>query len=140
MSKIVLLRGLPCSGKTLEAAKLVAQGYKRVSYTDLSTSLDNGIYSRDNQKFIEDIGESITVLALQSGINIVLDNYNLDKYYVSWAKAICREFKAQLEIVHLDTPVSTCVTRDLDRTSGRVGKDLIMKLYNKYYIDGKLHE
>jgi predicted kinase len=137
MAKLVVLRGLPAAGKSLYAARLVQQGYKRVSLDDLRLSVDNGFYSKQNEVYIVDVAQTMIALALQSGFNVVCDAYNLNPYHIKYAKAICRDTRSELEVVDIDTPLEVCLQRDLERTSGRVGKDVIMKLYDKYFIDGK---
>jgi predicted kinase len=76
--------------------------------------------------------------ALREGFNVVSDNYNLDPRDIQVADNISKEFHANLVIVDVSEPLEVCLTRDLERNIGRVGRDFIIKLYNKYYINGKL--
>jgi predicted kinase len=137
MPKLVFLRGLPASGKSLYAAKLVAQGYKRINFDDLRISIDNGAHSKSNEKFIHDTGQAIAALALQTGYDVVYDNTNFAAFHYRWAVALCRDLRCELEVVDIDTPVQVCIDRDLARTSGRVGKDVITDMYYRYFKDGK---
>jgi hypothetical protein len=68
----------------------------------------------------------------------VSDNYNLDPRDIQVADSISKEFHANLIIADVSEPLEVCLTRDLERNIGRVGRDFIIKLYNKYYINGKL--
>ena len=136
MSTLVLLRGLPAAGKTIHSLGLVKQGYKRVNADDLRLLIDNGSYSKSNEKYITEVMQTIVTLGLQSGFNVVMDNTNLNPYWISWAKTLCQDLRCKLEIIDIDTPLDVCIQRDLNRTTGRVGKDVIMKLYNKYFIGG----
>lgn len=140
MANLVVLRGLPASGKTLYAAKLVAKNYKRVSTADLRLSIDNGVYSKQNEQLLTEVTQTLITLFLQNGCNVVLDNYNLNPYHIRFCKSVALELNATLEIVNLDTPLDICIARDLARNNGRVGKDVILKLYNKYFINGKFPE
>lgn len=140
MSKLVLLRGLPASGKSTYAARLVMEGFKRVNYDDLRLMIDNGIYSKQAEKFIVDVAQTMVALALQNGLNVVYDNTNFNPYHIKWAKALVRDTRSELEIVDIKTPVDVCVARDLERTKGRVGKDVIMKMYTKWFINGQFPE
>lgn len=137
MAKLVLLRGLPASGKSTYSAQLVMQGYKRINADDLRVMVDNGSYSKANEKFITDVMQTMAALALQSGLNVVYDNTNFNPFHVRWAKALCRDTRSELEIVDIKTPLEVCITRDLERTKGRVGKDVIMKIYNRYFVNGQ---
>lgn len=137
MAKLVILRGLPASGKSVHAMSLVKQGYKRVNMDDLRLSIDNGFYSKQNEKYIQDVHQTMITLALQNNLNVVSDNVNLNPYHIKFAKSICKDTRSELEIIDLKTPIAICISRDLVRTSGRVGKDVIMKMYNRYFINGE---
>lgn len=140
MAKLIVLKGLPASGKSVYAAQLVQQGYVRVNKDDLRVSIFNGQYSKDNEAFINSIAESIIAQALQANLNVISDNTNLNPYHLKFAKAICRDTRTELEVLHINTPLATCLQRDLARTHGRVGRDVILKIYNKYYKEGTLIE
>lgn len=137
MAKLVLLRGLPASGKSTYSAQLVMQGYKRINADDLRVMVDNGTYTKANEKFITDVMQTMAALALQSGLNVVYDNTNFNPFHVRWARSLARDTRSELEIVDIKTPLEVCITRDLERTRGRVGKDVIMKIYNRYFINGQ---
>ena len=137
MSKLVLLRGLPASGKSTYSAQLVMQGYKRINADDLRLMVDNGSYSKSNEKFITDVMQCMAALALQDGLNVVMDNTNFNPFHIKWAKALSRDTRAELEIVDIKTPLEICVQRDLERTKGRVGKDVIMKMYKRWFVNGE---
>jgi len=140
MTKLVVLRGLPGSGKSTKAAQLVMQGYKRVNFDDLRLSIDNGVYSKSNEDVIVNIGQIMVAQFLQAGYNTVIDNLNFNPYHIKFAKAIARDTRTEIEIIDIDTPLDICIERDLQRTQGRVGRDVIMNIYSKYFIDGKFPE
>lgn len=137
MARLVFLRGLPASGKSVYASQLVMKGYKRVNKDDLRLIIDNGVYSVPNERFINDLSENIIVQALTKGFNVVSDNTNLNPHHIKFARKICKETNSDLEIIDFDVPLETCIARDLERTKGRVGKDVIMHMYNKYFKNGK---
>jgi len=139
-SKLVVLRGLPASGKSTYAARLVMEGYKRINADDLRLMVDNGIYSRQNEKFIVDIMQTMAALAIQSGFNVVYDNTNFNPWHIRWARSLAKETNAELQIIDIDTPLSVCLERDLQRTKGRVGKEVIMKMYTKWFVNDKFPE
>ena len=48
MSKLLILKGLPASGKTTEAKRLVIEeNFKRVSKDDLRAMIDNSKWSKE---------------------------------------------------------------------------------------------
>lgn len=137
MAKLVLLRGLPASGKSTYSAQLVMRGYKRVNADDLRLMVDNGVYTKPNEKYITDVMQTMAALALQSGYNVVYDNTNFNPFHYKWALGLCRELRCELEVVDIKTPLEVCVQRDLERTKGRVGKDVIMRMYNRWFVNGE---
>ena len=138
MPKLVVLRGLPASGKTIHSAGLVLQGYKRVNGDDLRLAIDNGVYSKANEAYLVKVMQIMVKEAIKDGFDVVLDNTNLNPYHVKWARQVAKELNAKLEFIDMDTPLDVCLERDLNRTHGRVGKEVIMRMYNKWFKDGKL--
>lgn len=131
-----MLRGLPGSGKSMLAIQYVMKGYKRVNLDDLRLMIDNGMYTKQNEQYIQDVAQTMTILALQSKLDVIYDSVNLNPYHVKWAKNVAAQLNAELEIIDVDTPLEVCIARDLDRSKGRVGKEVIMNIYNKYVVDG----
>ncbi len=138
MAKLVILRGLPASGKSTQAAQLVMKGYKRINADDLRMSIDNGIYTKDNEQNINALMNIMLDFYLHNNYDVVLDNTNLNPYKVRSAVDIANKHKkVEIEIIDVETPVEVCLRRDLERTQGRVGKEVIMRMYNKWFKDGK---
>ena len=53
--KLILMRGLPASGKTTECKNLLLMhkgSYKRINRDDLRAMIDNGKWSKQNEKYI----------------------------------------------------------------------------------------
>lgn len=139
--KVVILRGLPASGKSVYAAQLVMQKrYKRLNKDDLRAMLDNETYSRNNEDFINSILYCLMDFILENDWNVVIDNTNFNNKYVLKYKEIAKKHNAEVEIVDIDVPLQTCINRDLERDQGRVGKEVITKIYNRHFKNGKFPE
>ena len=55
MKKVLVYRGLPASGKSTAARKMLDENpgkYKRINKDDLRAMLDNSHFSRGNEKFV----------------------------------------------------------------------------------------
>jgi predicted kinase len=156
MPEIIILKGLPASGKSSYAVDLVKKGYKRINNDDLRESIDGYKFSTENEKIITMLRRVMLQTFIRLGRNIVLDNTNFNpkcrqevedaienvKYYEGFA------YKPY-EIVEafVDTPVEECIRRDALRTGRHhVGKKVIMDMYDKYlkiepkkpeYLEGK---
>ena len=135
--KLVVLRGLPASGKSVTSVQYVMKGFKRINGDDLRNSIDNSLYSKDNERFIFKIMNIMIKEALRDGYSVVYDNTNFNPYHVTNCRQIAEQFKVDFEVIDIDTPLQICLERDLQRTVGRVGKEVIMRMYSKWFKDGK---
>lgn len=136
--KLVILRGLPASGKSTYAAQLVQQyHYKRFNRDDLRLTIDNGVYSKSNERFITDVMYTMMEMALSRGYDVVMDNTNLNSWQVQQIINRASQYGPTVEVKDFDTPLQECIERDLSRDAGRVGKEVIMRMYNKFFKDGK---
>lgn len=130
MSKLVMLKGLPASGKSTYAKELVKQGYKRVNKDDLRAMIDNGKWSNKNEEIVKSIQESMVHTFIDRGYNVVVDDTNF-AYEDKW-KGIASYLEADFEIKYFDTPVQECIKRDMFRGDKTVGADVIQGMYRKY--------
>jgi predicted kinase len=67
--------------------------------------------------------------------DVVIDDTNLNaKFAKEWLK-LATEVGAEVEWwdQFLEVPLSTCIARDAARTEGRVGADVIMSFYKRYF-------
>lgn len=132
MSKILMLKGLPASGKTTYAKTLVyAKKYKRINKDDLRAMLDDSEWSKSNEIFILHIRDMIIIEALEDNQNVVVDDTNFAPKHEQTLRDIAKEFKASFEVKFFDTPVEECIARDLKRHNS-VGSKVIMQMYNQY--------
>ena len=136
MSKVLILKGLPASGKSTYAKELVAQGgWKRVNKDDLRALLDNSKWSRANEKFVLKTRDFIIIQSLADGFNVIVDDTNLDPKHEETIRNLIKEQhymkNIQIEVRYFDTSFEECIKRDTSRPSP-VGKDVIMQMYNRY--------
>lgn len=130
LSKIIVLQGLPGSGKSTWAKQYIKDNAntKIVCKDDLRAMLDNGKYSKSNEKFVLKIRDAIILTAVEEGKDVIVADTNLsDKHFKHITKLV--RGKATVEIKSfLDVPIETCIKQDLQR-SNSVGKDVILKQY-----------
>jgi len=134
MKKIILLKGLPASGKTTWAKKMVSDNpgmYKRVNKDDLRAMLDNGKWSKHNEKFIIQLRDQIIINALNSGQHVIVDDTNLNKRHEKMMITIAKDNNAIVEVKEFDTDYKECIKRDAKRENS-VGEKVIKDMYNKY--------
>ena len=136
MSLLVYTVGLPASGKTTYAKKLLGYSntpFKRVNRDDLRAMVDDSRWSKSNEKFIIKIQDVIILEALKSGYSVICDDTNLGKSAHSRFENLANQAGVELirEDKFLKIDVKTCIERDLQRSKS-VGKDVIMKLYRQH--------
>lgn len=136
MKKIILTKGLPASGKSTWALDLVSKNpnqYKRINKDDMRSMLDNGHWSRGNEKFVLQLRDIMVRKALEEGKHVIVDDTNLHSKHEKAMKEIARQV-GDVEVIIKDftnVPVKTCIERDLKRLNS-VGKEVIMSMYNKF--------
>ena len=134
MPQIIILRGLPGSGKTTWALQEMAAHpgvYKRVNKDALRAMLDDGVYSGINEFFVREIRNKIIILAIINGYSILVDDTNFNAaheeeirvQFSDWADIIVKDFT--------DVPLEECIRRDAGREKS-VGEDVIRNMWQKY--------
>lgn len=137
MNKLIILKGLPASGKTTFAKKWVTQSPKtriRVNRDDIRRMF--GPYwvpSREN--LVTRIEEQCIFQAFIHGRDVVLDATNLRNK--NWSNVIGAEFELEINDSFLEVPIEECIRRDSLREE-KVGEEVITRMYNKYLNNDKI--
>lgn len=130
--KVMILSGLPASGKSTYAKQLVDMfGWKRINKDDLRAMVDNSKWSEKNEKLIVKLRNDLLLRFLQDGYSVVIDDTNFAKTHVDTIKEICAGELVECEVLFFDTPLYECIERDAKREK-QVGKKVIIKMYNQY--------
>ena len=129
--KLLALKGLPASGKTTYAKKLVEQGWVRVNKDDMRAMLHNSKWSPSNEGFVLALRDEIIIRSLVNGQNVVVDDTNLDPKHINQFEAIAGEFMADFDVKFFDTPVRECIRRNKLRDNP-VPEKVIYQMYNRY--------
>ncbi|MDC1068684.1 AAA family ATPase, partial [Candidatus Kapabacteria bacterium] len=141
MKKVIIMRGLPGSGKSTYAKKLIDEkpnSYKRINRDELRAMLDNGHFSKGNEKFVKKLRDELLIEALKEGKHVIIDDLNLSSKNEARISQLVQEYikeskeNVKVEIVEIDTPVEVCVERDSKREKP-VGKKRIRELAHKFY-------
>jgi predicted kinase len=130
MSKLLMLKGLPASGKSTYAKELVDQGWKRVNKDDLRSMVDGGKWSKGNEKKIMEVQTSLIISFLSKGYNVVVDNTNFG--WEDRLKAIADMCGAEFEVKYFDTSLTECIDRDAKRDEKSVGAEVIERMWTQY--------
>lgn len=141
--KVIILRGLPASGKSTYARKLLDENpgaYKRLNKDELRVMLDNNHHTTHNEKFIEKVRDLMLVEALLDGKHVIVDDTNLSDRPVERIKNVVRKFNAyhnqqvQVEIKEMNVSLDECLERDKSRDK-KVGDDVILKMHSQHILN-----
>jgi len=127
--KIIILKGLPASGKTTWAKE--QKGYKRINKDDLRAMIDNGRWSRGNEKLILRVRDEIIKECLTNEKSVIIDDTNFAEKHIERIKQIAFAYNAEVEIKDFDVNVNECIRRDKERKNP-VGQKVIQDMYYKY--------
>ena len=135
MAKLLMLRGLPASGKTSWAIALIDKEpgkYKRVSKDALRLMLDNNRWSKKNESFILALRNTIVVESLKKGWNIIVDDTNLNPIHQEVLQELAKENDAEFIIQDFtNISVEECIKQDQKREN-YVGEKVIRDMYNQF--------
>jgi len=140
MLKIIMLRGLPASGKSTWAKQTVKENphqYKRINKDDLRAMLDSGKHSKSNEKFVLKLRDWVIREALLNGKSVIVDDTNFYPNHEKRLRELAKLHEAetgkvvQFKIKEFDISVEECIRRDLERPNS-VGEAVIRRMYNDW--------
>ena len=133
MAKLIVLQGLPASGKSTKAKELMDQygNFVRLNRDLLRTMLHFDKWNGRNEGITRDIQISIARKLLSDNQNVIVDDTNLGKNHIATWKTIAKETDSKVDVINIDTPIEECIERDSHRDK-MVGREVIYKLAMKY--------
>jgi len=130
--KVIILSGLPGSGKSTYAKQLVdTLGWKRINKDELRAMVDNSKWSEKNENMIVKLRNDLLLKFIEDGYSVVVDDTNFAQSHIDTIKEICAGELVECEVLFFDTPLYECIERDSKRENP-VGKKVIIKMYNQY--------
>jgi len=134
MTRLLITRGLPASGKTTFARKLQPQ-VVRVNRDDLRLMLHGRrMFTQWAEGQVTFAQRAAVEALLRAHTDVIVDDTNLRAKTVrEWAELAAR-FHAQFEVHDFtDVPVEECIRRDAERSGhDHVGEAGIRKMYDRY--------
>jgi len=131
--KILLLVGIPASGKTTWKEKFLSQNdnYISVSRDDFRYMLKNsGWLDPKGEKLVTELVEQTIIRAINSKYNVVVDQTNVNIKHLNPFIEFCEKL-ADVEFQIFDIPYEVAVERDSKRENS-VGENVIKKMYQNY--------
>lgn len=134
------MRGLPASGKSTKAKELLSVGNTvRINKDLLRTMLHLDNFTGRNEGMTRDAARELAAMYLSKGVNVIIDDTNLNEGTVQSWKDLAKIQNAKIEYHDMfDVSVEECIDRDSQREN-KVGKHVIQKMALQHlgYLKGK---
>ena len=127
--KLTMVKGLPGSGKTTEARRIVKESGNsgRVNRDDLRAMLFNSEWTGKREEVTVACEKAIAEVLFNHGMNPVIDDTNLsDRHRAMWSE-FARSHEQAFVIHDVGVDIATCIERDSKRNPG-VGRPVIERL------------
>ena len=134
MSKLIICRGIPASGKTFWAKQWVLEDPEhrvRINQDDIRLMLGK-YWVPSREPLVSHIQQEAICRAMSLGLDIVSDNTNLNPKVLKSLSDVANSNEYELEYKDFfDTPLSVCIERDRTRDI-QVSEKIIRNFYNNY--------
>lgn len=140
MSKLIIMRGLPGSGKSTWAKAWVNEdpiNRIRLNWDDMRNMMGPyWIPERENTGVLKELREKFLKHMMERNWDIVCDNMNLNPKEIEFYENIVKEFNEDghpytIEFKDFFIPVEECIRRDAMRANP-IGEKTIKSLFHKY--------
>lgn len=137
MSKIIVLQGVPASGKSTWAKKYVKDHPDTVIVCRDSIREGTGTYwNPDHEDYISTIEEVSIRTAVTAGLDVIIDATNLNPKTIEKWKGLAGSTGSEIEFKLFEISYEDALARDERRKKegGRaVGKDVIRRFFKNYF-------
>lgn len=130
MSTLIILQGLPASGKSTKARELCQPGKNVRINRDLLREMLHFGFSLKEEDTVKKAEAMIIKYFLNKGRDVIVDDTNLKDNTVKWLYKMAAECDSDVEFIKIDTPLEECIKRDAMRDNP-VGKGIIRHMYKQ---------
>jgi predicted kinase len=138
MSKVLILKGLPASGKSTFARKLLRGDihdlrgkWVRTNKDELRAMLHDSYWSKENERLVVAIRDLIIIESLAAGFNVVVDDTNLHPKHEKDITDLVASFKPDVDVKFFEIDVKEAIKRDLKRPVS-VGEKVIRGMHKQF--------
>jgi predicted kinase len=140
MQEVIMLRGLPASGKSTWARQQVINNpgkYKRVNKDELRETLDVSVWTKANETFVEKTRDFIISQALEQGKSVIIDDTNINPKHEKRVKELVLEYSASsgndvnFFVKEFIVDLAELLKRDRNRENP-VGASVIKRMHSQW--------
>jgi predicted kinase len=137
MIKVVVLTGIPGSGKSTWAKAEVAKdpaNWVRINNDDLRAMMNGSVWSQEYEKMITDLRKHILRDALKRGKSVIIDNLNINKRHWEETCQIAKSVNADIQVFEkvFFVELAEAMERNAKREgAARVPDDVVKKWFKE---------
>lgn len=127
--KMIMMRGLPASGKSTHAREVMKESgnFVRLNKDDLRKMLHIGKWTGDKEEITKGLEMEMAEWLLTEGENVIIDDTNLfGRDELKWSD-LAKKYGANFSVVDCHTDVKECLQRDFLRNE-QVGANVIWRM------------
>lgn len=141
MSDVIILVGLPASGKSTFAKQFILDnpGWVRINKDTLRLEIGGNDSWYKKEKLVFKRERELIKESIDNGINIVIDNTHLNPKTLNATKDFVESCGGNIvKVIYFDVEVEEAIRRDKERGSASVGAHVIKHMYNTWIKSGKV--
>lgn len=137
--KIIMLKGLPASGKTTWAKQQFEKGTFLVVSKDTIRKMLGG-YTTKKEKQVVKLRNKLIEAGIEAKLNIIVDDTNLNPAHERTLAQLAKRLGAKFEVndSFMKVAPEQCIERDLHRGEKAVGASVIWAMYYKWIVPNQL--
>ena len=128
---LIMLRGLPASGKTTWATEAARNGRYSVVSKDTIRELHFPNYRRKDEREVVRMEDHLIEESLSDGHSVIVDDTNLNPIHKKRLRNLAEAHAAEFHIKDFDVPLEECIQRNIKRGM-KVPTSAIVEMHNKY--------
>jgi predicted kinase len=147
MTKLIVLQGTPCSGKTTWRNEYMSKHTPDTTVVvcrdEIRLELNNGKYSMDNEKEVSRYETSRIIEGINLNKDVIIDATNLNPKTIKKWEDLAKEYNCEIEYVKFYIPYAEAMKRSKKRKEEGglyISKKVMMDFYRRYFPDNLREE